>query len=109
MGRRETRGGRPKSTGARLGGVWSLVGGVELSDSPDEPAVDGLPSAESFLLVDFFRAGAPSGHVHFEQARSQYIGSARSIGELAYISLAVCTTHAIRFRLITLRAIDAQC
>jgi hypothetical protein len=63
--RRNTSGGKPKSTGARLGGVWSRVGGVDDSDGPDDPAVDGR-STESFRVVDFFRAGTPSGHVHYE-------------------------------------------
>ena len=46
---------------ARLGGVGSLVGGVELVD---EPAVEGRASVESFLVTLFFLAGTPSGHVH---------------------------------------------
>lgn len=48
---------------ARRGGVLSRVGGVELSESPDEPAVEGRVSGTSFF-ADFFRAGTPSGHVH---------------------------------------------
>jgi len=44
--------------------VLSRVGGVEVSDNPDESAVDGRPSMLSFRGVDFFRAGTPSGHVH---------------------------------------------
>lgn len=64
-GRLDTSGRRSKSTGGRLGGVCSLVGGVDPSDIPDDPAVEGLPSAESFLATDFFLAGTPSGHVHY--------------------------------------------
>lgn len=48
----------------RLGGVCSLVGGVDASERPEEPAVEGLPSIESFLGVPFLRMGTPSGHVH---------------------------------------------
>lgn len=61
----DARGGRSSSRGCDRGGVRSLVGGVEPSDI-DDPAVDGRPSnsKESFLAVDFFRAGAPSGQVH---------------------------------------------
>jgi len=47
----------------RLGGVCSLVGGVDVSEGPEDPAVEGLPS-RSFLTVPFLRTGAPSGHVH---------------------------------------------
>ena len=51
--------------GSALGGVLSLVGGVEPSDT-DEVAVEGLPSNESFREVPFFLgAGAPSGQVHY--------------------------------------------
>jgi hypothetical protein len=52
------------STLVRLVGVCSLVGGADPSDRPEDPAVDGRPSKESFLATDFFRAGAPSGQVH---------------------------------------------
>lgn len=48
----------------RLGGVCSLVGGVDASESPEDPAVEGLPSIEPFLAVPFLRTGTPSGHVH---------------------------------------------
>jgi hypothetical protein len=52
------------STLVRLDGVCSLVGGADPSDKPEDPAVDGRPSTEVFLLTDFFRVGAPSGQVH---------------------------------------------
>ena len=42
----------------------SRVGGVEASDIPEDPAVEGL-SPGSFLGADFFLAGTPSGHVHY--------------------------------------------
>lgn len=57
----------------RLGGVCSRVGGVDASDRPEDPAVEGLPSPESFLTTDFFRAGTPSGHVHYRKSVSENI------------------------------------
>jgi hypothetical protein len=59
------------STVARLGGVRSLVGGVDPSDKPDDPAVDGRPSPESFV-TDLFRAGTPSGQVHCRSRSVNY-------------------------------------
>jgi hypothetical protein len=73
--RLEARGGRPTSTGALLGGLGSLVGGVDPSDSPEDPAVEGLPSPESFLVADFLRAGTPSGHVHFLHPRLSIVST----------------------------------
>ena len=56
-----------------MGGVLSRVGGVEASDKPDEPAVDGLPSTVSTLLdVLFLRCGTPSGHVHLKMMIDEY-------------------------------------
>lgn len=56
-----------------MGGVLSRVGGVEPSDNPDEPAVDGLPSTVSTLLdVLFLRCGTPSGHVHLKIMIDEY-------------------------------------
>lgn len=52
------------SSCGRLVGVCSLVGGVDASERPEDPAVEGLPSIESFLVVPFLRTGIPSGHVH---------------------------------------------
>lgn len=82
------------------GGVWSLVGGVELSERPDEPAVDGLPSVDSFFTEDFFRAGTPSGHVHCNRGR--WSGSAGGTWKGAHVSLAVGAPHAVRLRLVAL-------
>ncbi len=75
--RRETNGGNPISAGSRRGGVWFRVGGVDASDTPDEPAVEGLVSIIgdsigvdgwdddwSLRGAGFFRVGTPSGHVH---------------------------------------------
>jgi len=68
--RLDASGIRPMSVLDRLGGVCSRVGGVDASDRPEEPAVEGLPSTESFLTTGFFRAGTPSGHVHCAQIPS---------------------------------------
>jgi hypothetical protein len=48
----------------RLGGVISLAGGVEASDKPDDPAVEGLPSGSSLRTTFFLREGTPSGQEH---------------------------------------------
>lgn len=93
----------PRSGLARLGGVCSLVGGVDASDSPDEPAVEGLPSTESFLTADFFLAGTPSGHVH---CTKKLLGHQQPLEGSSYISLAVRTAHAIWLRLITLYVVS---
>lgn len=50
-----------------FGGVWSRVGGVEVSDRPEDSAVDGRPSKSSVGCscdVEFLLTGTPSGHVH---------------------------------------------
>lgn len=62
----DDKGNKLKSTPPLLGGLCSLVGGVEDSDKPDEPAVDGLPSksTESLFAAAFLRTGTPSGHEH---------------------------------------------
>jgi hypothetical protein len=44
---RSVRGGKSSSGSSRLGGVWFRVGGVELSDMPEELAVDGRTSGWS--------------------------------------------------------------
>lgn len=46
--------------------MCSLVGGVDDSDIPDDPAVDGLSSRsrESFRAPLFLRVGTPSGQEH---------------------------------------------
>lgn len=44
---RRVKGGKSSSGSSRFGGVWFLVGGVELSEMPDELAVDGRISAGS--------------------------------------------------------------
>lgn len=61
--------------GSRLGGVSCLAGGVEVSDTPDDPAVDGLVSnpvstAGSLRGAGFLRAGTPSGHVHYKHIKT---------------------------------------
>lgn len=71
--RRDCIGIRPKSTLSRLEGVCSLVGGVDPSDKPEDPAVDGRPSSESFLTVDFFRVGADSGQVHCQACQRRIL------------------------------------
>lgn len=48
----------------RRGGVSSRPGGVDASERPDEPAVDGRPSTSSRREMLFLRAGTPSGHEH---------------------------------------------
>jgi hypothetical protein len=62
---------RFKSALDLLGGECSRVGGVDASDSPDEPAVDGRASTEgaSFFTFDFLRAGTPSGQVHCKEQK----------------------------------------
>jgi len=57
-------GKRFKSTWFRRGGVISLAGGVEASDNPDDPAVEGLLSGSSLRTILFLRAGTPSGQEH---------------------------------------------
>jgi hypothetical protein len=64
LGAREGIGIRLMSTWLRRGGVSSLAGGVDASDKPEDPAVDGLPSTSSLLTTLFLRAGTPSGHEH---------------------------------------------
>jgi hypothetical protein len=55
--------------GVRCGGECPLVeDGEDDSDIPGEAvddAVDGRPSGESFKDEALFRAGTPSGHVHY--------------------------------------------
>ncbi len=48
----------------RRGGVSSRPGGVDASERPEEPAVDGRPSTSSRREMLFLRAGTPSGHEH---------------------------------------------
>jgi hypothetical protein len=55
--------------------VLSRVGGVEVSDNPDESAVDGRPSTLSFRGVLFFLAGTPSGHVHYIDVNRHFADS----------------------------------
>ena len=65
MGRLDDKETRPTSLPVRLGGVRSRVGGVpDDSETSEDPAVEGL-SAGSFLGMDFFRPGTPSGQVHW--------------------------------------------
>lgn len=71
LGAREGIGIRLMSTWFRRGGVSSLAGGVDASDKPDDPAVDGLPSTSSRLTTLFLRAGTPSGHEHWVAAVRQ--------------------------------------
>lgn len=78
------------------GGVLS-VGGVEASDT-DEVAVEGLPSKESFLEVDFFRSGT-SGQVHYMRISGP---NHRGFRE-THISLSVCTPLAVRLLLVALQ------
>jgi hypothetical protein len=78
--------------------VLSRVGGVEVSDNPDESAVDGRPSILSFLGVVFFRAGTPSGHVHYSTINHLFGESKKE----AHIALPMSASHAIRFCLVTL-------
>lgn len=64
--RREGCGGNDNSITSRFG-VASRVGGVDCSDIPEEPAVEGLvisPDSRVFLLAERFRVGTPSGQVH---------------------------------------------
>lgn len=90
---------------ARLGGLLSLTGGVDASDTPEEPAVEGRPSlsSPSFREVDFLRAGTPSGQVHwFGKNWLQ-----RPLGQkhLTHVSLPVRTPHAVWFGLIALERV----
>lgn len=65
--RREASGGIPISAGIKSGGVWLRVGGVEPSDTPEDPAVEGRPSNPStvgFRDDVLFELETPSGHVH---------------------------------------------
>lgn len=54
---------RLKSTSFRLDGEWSLSGGVEASDTPEDPAVEGLASSSRLAML-FLRTGTPSGQEH---------------------------------------------
>jgi hypothetical protein len=68
--RRGGCGGRDNSIASLLG-VASRVGGVDCSDRPDEPAVEGLgisTDSRVFLLAERFRDGMPSGQVHYTRA-----------------------------------------
>jgi hypothetical protein len=78
--------------------VLSRVGGVEVSDIPDESAVDGRPSILSFRDDDFLRVGTPSGHVHWTGV-SFFFGR---LQDGAHVSLPMSASHAIGFGLITL-------
>jgi hypothetical protein len=64
LGALEGNGKRFKSTWFRRGGVISLAGGVEASDNPDDPAVEGLLSGSSLRTTLFLRIGTPSGQEH---------------------------------------------
>lgn len=64
LGALEGNGKRFRSTWFRRGGVISLAGGVEASDNPDEPAVEGLLSGSSLRATLFLRVGTPSGQEH---------------------------------------------
>jgi len=64
LGALEGSGKRFKSTWFRRGGVISLAGGVEASDNPDDPAVEGLLSGSSLRAILFLRVGTPSGQEH---------------------------------------------
>lgn len=64
LGALEGSGKRFKSTWFRRGGVISLAGGVEASDNPDDPAVEGLLSGSSLRTTLFLRVGRPSGQEH---------------------------------------------
>ena len=67
---RRVRGGKSSSASSRFGGVWCLVGGVELSERPEELAVDGRTSALSIWIESTLLGGAllrgstPTGQVH---------------------------------------------
>jgi hypothetical protein len=50
-------------------GVWLRVEGAEVSDMPEDPAVDGRPSKSSvmdFSDGELFATGTLSGHVHWQ-------------------------------------------
>jgi hypothetical protein len=64
LGALEDSGKRFKSSWFRRGGVISLAGGVEASDNPDDPAVEGLLSGSSLRATLFLRVGTPSGQEH---------------------------------------------
>ena len=67
---RVLREGNRKSTGSTLGGVKWRVGGVDVSEGPDDPAVEGRASTEgdcegrASRRVLRFRVLAMSGHTH---------------------------------------------
>lgn len=67
LGAREGSGRRLMSAWLRRGGVSSLAGGVDASDNPEDPAVEGRPSPSSLLATLFLRAGTPSGHEHWRK------------------------------------------
>lgn len=79
--------------------------GVDASDTPDEPAVDGRVSrpvsdAESRFCAGFFRDGTPSGQVHCRIAvRVWTVWRIHA----TYLTLPVCTAQTVGFRLVTLR------
>jgi len=75
----------------RLGGVRSLVGGVDPSDKPEDPAVDGRPSPASFLTTDFFR-GAPSGQVHYQPlSGNHFMGPRQEFARLVGHAYSACS------------------
>ena len=95
----DTNGGRPSSGRSRLGGVLSRVGGVEASDNPEDPAVEGRFSrASTFFGAFFFLCGTPSGQVHYQGGKSQ----ATAQDYNTYLSLAMNTTDTVGLGLVTL-------
>ena len=61
------------SAGIKSGGVGLRVGGVEQSDIPEDPAVEGRPSNPSmvgFRVDVLFELGTVSGHVHWQEGQA---------------------------------------
>ena len=105
---RSVKGGKSSSGNSRFGGVWFLVGGVELSEMPEELAVDGRMSEGSMCTVStllggaLFRGSTPTGQVHCTTSPEK--GGGREENE-THVSLAMSTTVALGFVLVALKVL----
>lgn len=83
--------------------------GVDASDTPDEPAVDGrvsrpVSAADSRFCVGLLRDGTPSGHVHCGEIVFRYWTVWRRYD--AYLALSVSTAQTVGLRLVALRTVS---
>lgn len=91
-----------------FGGECVRGGGVETSERPEEPAVDGLMSSgDSDCLVSFlggrFRVGTISGHVHLRWVSRHRLQSGFSSSHLTFFVLHVRQPVLLRVNLPRLR------